>query len=91
MAKKFPPGYCIHCLNHYESLTSDHVFPKSWYPNTELGKMEKWQIPSCETCNSMYGKLENDLLLRFGLCVDPNELKSLGISTRVLPSINPKF
>ena len=91
MAKNFPPGYCIHCLNYHEYLTSDHVFPKSWYPKIAKENMEKWQIPSCEVCNSMYGKLENNLLLRFGLCVDPNELKSLGISTRALRSINPKF
>ena len=91
MAKKFPPGKCVYCLEYFENLTSDHVFPKSWYPETTPNHLEKWQVPSFAACNNKYGKLENDLIQRFGLCVDPQEFASLGISDKVLRALNPRY
>lgn len=89
MAKKFPSGRCIHCLEHFEALTSDHVIPVSWYPATTPDNFEKWQAPACKKCNRELGQIENDLLLRLGLCLDPSELRSLGIPNKALRSINP--
>ena len=60
MAKVFKPCKCVHCLRYCDSPTSDHVFPKSWYPDTTPQNMEKWQIPSCENCNTEYSKIENE-------------------------------
>lgn len=91
MAKKFPPGACIHCLGHFEELTSDHVIPESWYPKTTPDNFEKWQAPSCRECNRMLGQAENDLLLRLGLCLDPKELRSFGITDKAIRSINPNY
>jgi hypothetical protein len=90
MAKKFPPGRCVHCLEEFDSLTSDHVFPDSWYPDTTPENLEKWQMPACAECNKKHGRMEHDLLLRFGLCVDPSEPKSIGIAQKALRSVNPK-
>lgn len=87
MTKKFYNTRCVYCLSHFEALTSDHVFPKSWYPETTPDNLEKWQVPSCDKCNQKYSKLENELLLKFGLCVDPLEAKSLGIADKVLRSV----
>lgn len=89
MAKKFPPGRCVHCLEGFDSLTSDHVFPDSWYPETTPENLEKWQMPACTECNRIHGRMENDLLLRFGLCIDPEEHKSLGIAHKALRSVDP--
>jgi len=83
-------GKCVYCLNDFIELTSDHVFPSSWYPETTPENLEKWQVPSCEKCNKKYGKIEEDLLIRFGLTISPNKLASLGISDKVLRSLNPK-
>lgn len=91
MAKKFSSKRCVHCLQHFELLTSDHVLPLSWYPDTTPSDIEKWQIPACTECNRKYGQLENDLLLRFGLCLEPKALKTLGIPEKALRSISPEY
>lgn len=90
MAKKFPPGRCVHCLDEFDFLTSDHVFPDSWYPDTTPENLEKWQMPACSECNKIHGRMENDLLLRFGLCIDPADQKSLGITQKALRSVDPE-
>lgn len=89
--KRPPPGKCVHCLRHFDKLTWDHVFPKAWYPDTTPQYLYKWQIPSCDKCNEEYGRLEGDLLLRLGLCIDPEEPKSLGIVPKALRAIDPRY
>jgi hypothetical protein len=91
MAKPPPPGKCIHCLNDFEQLTWDHVFPESWYPETTEDNLEKWKIPSCAPCNEEFGRIEEDLLIKLGLCLDPKEYKSSGIVQKVLRSLNPRY
>lgn len=85
------PNICVHCLQRFEKRTWDHVFPRSWYPDTTPPNIEKWKIPSCAACNANYGRLEEDLLLRLGLSIDPAEQASLGVSDRVLRSLKPEF
>lgn len=70
-------------------VTSDHVFPESWYPDSTPLDLAKWQVPACLDCNRRSGRNEADLLLRMGLCVDPDDFKSLGISDKVQRSIDP--
>lgn len=91
MAKKFKSGKCAHCQTFSKKPTSDHVFPKSWYPATTPKFMEKWQMPSCTRCNEKYGKIENELLIKFGLSVDPHDYNSLGISDKALRALNPIY
>jgi hypothetical protein len=85
------PGYCVHCGLYFKALTWDHVFPKSWYPDTSPLDVEKWQIPSCKQCNKDYGKLEEELLIKIGLCLDPSDYRSSGIADKVLRALNPSF
>ncbi len=87
MAKKFINTRCVYCLEFFEVLTSDHVFPEAWYPDTTPENLKKWQVPACQECNGKYGKLERDLLLRFGLCLDPVEPKSRGITDKAIRSV----
>jgi len=65
--------------------------PKSWYPDTTPENLEKWKIPSCKECNKQYGELEEDLLLRLGLCIGPEEARAAGISEKALRSIKPEY
>jgi len=58
MGKKFSNCRCVHCLRFFKVLTSDHVFPVSWYPETTPDNLEKWQMPSCKKCNEKYGKID---------------------------------
>jgi hypothetical protein len=87
--KKLGPGKCVHCLMDVEERNSDHVFPESWYPDSTPPNLEKWQIPSCIPCNSEYGKLEQDFLLKVGLCLDPFDPASASIVQKSLRSLKP--
>jgi|SRR5687767_9626366 len=91
MAKRPPPGTCVHCLKYSDTLTWDHVFPQAWNPDTTPPNLAKWKIPSCTRCNNDYSKLEEDLLWRLGLSIDPEDQKSLGISNKVLRSTKPIY
>src|SRR5665213_1448248 len=90
MAKP-PPGKCVHCLIDFHVLTWDHVFPTSWYPNTTPADLEKWKFPSCEPCNLRYSKIEQSLLIAFGLCLTPGEAISAGIPEKALRAAKPEF
>lgn len=91
MAKRPPPGKCVHCLQHFEELTWDHVFPESWYPKSSPQDIEKWKIPSCLRCNREYGKMEDDLLIRLGLCINPQDPRSEGIAQKALRALKGEF
>lgn len=88
MAKRPSPGKCVHCLKEFKILTWDHVLPDAWYPNTK-NNLEKWKVPSCEMCNKELGKVEEELLTKLGLALDPRETRSSGIPDKVLGSLNP--
>ena len=90
MAKRPNPRRCVHCLKNVEDLTRDHVFPKAWYPANTPQNLERWTIPSCRKCNEEYGRLEEDLLFRLGMCLDPEDAKSSGIADKVLRAIDPE-
>ena len=87
--KNLGPGRCVHCLKEVEERNSDHVFPESWYPDSTPPDLEKWQIPSCIPCNSDYGKLEQDFLIKVGLCLDPYDAASASIVQKALRSLKP--
>jgi hypothetical protein len=83
-------GKCVHCLKIFDSLTWDHVFPKAWYPDTTDPNLYKWQIPSCKRCNNEYGNLENDLLIRFAMCLDPSDPDCTSIVEKGERAVDPK-
>jgi len=70
-------------------MTWDHVFPDAWYPTTTSPKTEKWKVPSCLSCNQGHSKNEGDLLLRLGLCIDPDDPRNAGIVEKALRALNP--
>ncbi len=84
-------GKCVHCLSNNVPRNWDHVFPKSWYPDTTPNNIEKWKIPSCFKCNSEYGAIEQDLLMRLACCVDPKAAASSGIYKKVLRSMDARY
>ena len=89
MAKRPPPGQCVHCLGHFEELTWDHVFPAAWYPDTTPENLEKWKIPSCLPCNALHARSEGELLVRLGLCINPDDPKNSGIVDKALRALDP--
>ena len=89
MAKNPEKGKCVHCLKGPVERTWDHMFPKSWYPDTTPENLEKWQIPSCLDCNQRYSKLEGDFLGRVALALDTKNPASAGLAEKALRALNP--
>lgn len=90
MARAPKPGKCVHCLRGPLPLTWDHVFPKAWYPNDARVGIYKWQIPACKKCNAEYGALEDELLIKLGVCVDPEVAGASGILDKARAAIDPR-
>jgi 5-methylcytosine-specific restriction endonuclease McrA len=91
MAKRPSRGKCVHCLTDDVDRTWDHVFPRAWYPDSTPSDLYKWQIPSCHACNRDYGSMEDDLLFRLALCVDPDTPGTAGIVDKALRSMKPEL
>lgn len=91
MGKSAGPGQCVHCLRAVDDRNWDHVLPESWYPDTTPPNLDKWKVPSCPECNRGYGKIEQDLLISFGLCLDPNKPETASIVKKALRSLKPEF
>ena len=89
MAKRPTAGKCVHCLKDPVERNWDHVFPKSWYPDSSPENQYKWQIPSCIPCNSALGRIEEDFLRRVALCLDPNAPASRSIVQTALRALRP--
>ncbi len=75
---------CIHCLSETDSPELDHVFPKSWYPDTTPKTVQRWTAPSCPKCNRAFGQLEHDLFLRMIFCVDSKSDAAAGLAAKAL-------
>jgi hypothetical protein len=91
MARKPDPGRCVYCLQFHNELTWDHVFPKSWYPDTTPENIEKWKVPACLPCNKDYGKIEEDLLIKVGLCIDPKNYRGAGIGFKAVRALRADY
>jgi hypothetical protein len=86
-------GRCIHCLKFFKTLTRDHILPKSYYADSTPSEIERWTAPACSKCNAELGKIEENLLIRLGLSLNPRpdtNSSTSEISQRVLRSLNPK-
>lgn len=82
---------CIYCLQYFNSITTDHVFPKSWYLEGAPKNIKKWQVPSCAQCNNIYSKLEEKLLAHLGLCLNTEINDEKNIKRNILRSISPEY
>lgn len=89
MVRSQKEGVCIYCLNECSHLTSDHVIPRSWYPDTAPENKEKWQVPCCIGCNNRFSQIEKRLLKRFAVCMHPEDPSTVGVRETGLRSIDP--
>lgn len=87
MNRNTAAGKCVHCLKTFDRLTWDHVFPKSWYPDTTPENLNKWKVPSCRECNGELGTIEEEFFRLVGLCLDPDTPATQGIVPKVLRSM----
>ncbi len=89
MPKKFYNQHCVYCLNYFEELTKDHIFPKSWYPDSTPKDIEKWVAPACFECNNRLGKIEEELYKKIAVCVGFENIAASGISEDVIRKLIP--
>lgn len=89
MAKKRDIGKCVHCLKEGVELTSDHMFPKAWYPDATPETLERWTFPSCFECNQRFSRIEGDLLNRVALALDTKHEASQGLADAALRAMDP--
>lgn len=80
------PRRCVHCGQALAkgTETRDHVFPKSWYPETTPDDVQRWTVPCCGDCNEKLGSMEKELFNRLALCVDPRKAEAAGLSERAM-------
>lgn len=90
MAKRPPPGKCVHCLLDPVVRNWDHVFPVGWCPATP-GNTDKWKVPSCVECNSKLGRIESRFISLIALTLDPKARGVSGIPQKVLRSLKAEF
>ncbi len=91
MARKPGSGKCVHCLKETSKRNWDHVFPRSWYPDTTPNNIDKWKIPSCKPCNDKYGRLEEELGHLLSFVIDPRRKEARGIYKRMVRAYQPKY
>lgn len=91
MNKRSGKHICTYCLKETREITDDHIFPRAWYPETTPSSIEKWVTPACRGCNNHYSAIEQKLMVRMGLCLNPESPNSMGIPQRALSAINPKL
>lgn len=82
---------CVHCLKTTVDWNWEHIFPESWYPESTPPNLEKWQVPSCKECNTKYGEIESDLMIRVGLCLDPTDSRCAGIPQKAIRAVSPRY
>ena len=79
---------CVHCGNDIQKKDKDHLFPRSWYPDTTSEKVQRWTIPSCVPCNREYGEIEEEMLITIGLTTAPSHYASMGISQKAFNALD---
>lgn len=81
---------CPYCLSDLpkSAMTKDHVIAKSWYPQPSNSRVT---VRACMSCNHTIGKLEQDLLLKLGMCIDGTGPAAAGVVDRVLRAYNPAY
>ncbi len=90
MSKPPGSGICVHCLKDVSYRDWDHVLPVSWYPDSTPTDLEKWKIPTCRDCNKNYGKIERDLLVAIGLCLNSDDPEISSVQEKALRSVDPE-
>jgi hypothetical protein len=65
----------------------DHVFPRSWYPDSTPAKVQRWTAPSCGKCNRDSGTKETELFVRMAFCVDPRKPGADGLAKQALRAV----
>lgn len=81
------PETCAYCTQA-NTGTKDHVFPRSWFPDSTPLDVTKWTVPCCAGCNNEKSRLENYSLQRLAACIDTSSNAATGIWEKVFRGLN---
>ena len=70
-------------------MEKDHVFPKSWYPDSTPHKIQRLTVPVHAKCNRALGKVEEELFVWLALITTPNVTGAQGLRAKALRAIDP--
>ena len=75
---------CTYCRREIfgKEITDDYVISRRWYPPSTPSTVRKWRAWACERCNNEYSHLEQYLLVRLAMCVNPAIPASAGVWER---------
>src|SRR2546422_8593980 len=51
---------CVYC-GKVEGIEAEHVFPRSWYPDTTPPEVQRLTVPACHACNTRFKKIEESV------------------------------
>ena len=82
-----PDKVCPYCVKPIQGAPErEHVFPRGWYPAD--APPERLTVAGCQRCNRDYGRIEEQLIRVWGLCISTEHPASRGIGARVLRSLD---
>ena len=73
---------CAYC-DSAEGREGEHVFPRSWYPDTTPPTVQRLTVPACRDCNERWEQVERKLADEILLVVSPNRPEIAGVQERL--------
>jgi len=81
---------CAYC-GEREGDEGEHVFPRSWYPESTPQTVQYLKVPGCRPCNQRWKKIEEEFRTEFLMVVSPLGVEAEGLHDKFTRSINPDF
>jgi hypothetical protein len=81
---------CAYCGDR-EGDEREHVFPKSWYPESTPESVQRLVVPGCHACNQRWKVVEEEFRDEFLMVISPVRAEAKGLHDKFTRSINPTF
>jgi hypothetical protein len=81
---------CAYC-GEREGREGEHVFPRSWYPESTLTTVQYLKVPGCHECNQRWMQIEDEFRTEFLMVISPLPSEAKGLHDKFTRSINPSF
>src|SRR5262245_48232604 len=80
---------CVFCLER-PATEVEHVLPKSWYPSTTPGTVQRLTVPVCRPCNVDFARAEHAFKIPVLMGLDPGHPEVAGVAEAFSRSWQPK-
>jgi hypothetical protein len=79
---------CVYC-RAAESVEKEHVFPRSWYPESTPSNVQRLTVPACRSCNERFKRAEEDFAQAVVMGLDSTRPEAAGVYERLSGSWKP--